>query len=111
MHQIKIDKSFLTSMDRNENDAAIVRSTIDLARNLGLKVTAEGVETLATWDQLSLLGCDMIQGFYVSRAMAPDQLTPWLKGRARSNGSGVGTWSPGFAGLPVSPPTPRVPTV
>ena len=56
--ELKIDKSFVMDLEDRENDAVIVRSTIDLAHNLGLKVTAEGVETQAIWDILCILGCD-----------------------------------------------------
>ena len=60
--ELKIDKSFVQGMDENENDAVIVRSTIDLGRNLGLRVVAEGVETAAAWRRLVALGCDVAQG-------------------------------------------------
>ncbi|MEW6131649.1 MAG: EAL domain-containing protein [Pseudomonadota bacterium] len=77
--EIKIDKSFVTDMEENENDAVIVRSTIDLAHNLGLRVVAEGVENEDAWITLSVLGCDLSQGFYMSKPLAPDDLLSWLK--------------------------------
>src|SRR2546421_2386062 len=77
--EIKIDKSFVLEMTSNENDAVIVRSTIDLAHNLGLQVVAEGVETAATWSRLSELGCDRAQGFLLSRPVPPGELTAWLR--------------------------------
>ena len=64
---IKIDKSFVMDMAIDPSDAAIVRSTVDLAHNLGLRVVAEGVESRETWTRLAELGCDFAQGFYVSR--------------------------------------------
>ncbi|MEA2434372.1 MAG: hypothetical protein QOG54_1829 [Actinomycetota bacterium] len=76
--ELKIDKSFVMNMDVDESDAVIVRSTIDLGRNLGLRVVAEGVETAAVWRQLELLGCDYAQGFYKSRPMPADQIPRWL---------------------------------
>ncbi|MHB1052631.1 MAG: putative bifunctional diguanylate cyclase/phosphodiesterase [Thiobacillus sp.] len=76
--ELKIDKSFVTDMEENENDAVIVRSTIDLAHNLGLKVTAEGVETRGAWDTLSLLGCDQSQGYFMGRPMSVKKLEAWL---------------------------------
>jgi diguanylate cyclase (GGDEF)-like protein len=76
--EIKIDKSFVMNMSGDENDAAIVRSTIDLGRNLGLEVVAEGVETEEVWDRLSDLGCDVAQGYYLSRPKPPDELTAWM---------------------------------
>jgi diguanylate cyclase (GGDEF)-like protein len=75
---IKIDKSFVINMAGNQNDAVIVRSTIDLAHNLGLKVIAEGVENKDLWDRLSALGCDEAQGYYMARPMPAEDLTRWL---------------------------------
>jgi diguanylate cyclase (GGDEF)-like protein len=77
--ELKIDKSFVMNINNNENDAVIVRSTIDLAKNLGLKVVAEGVENADTWDILAILGCDFAQGFYMSKPLPPDQLDKWLQ--------------------------------
>jgi diguanylate cyclase (GGDEF)-like protein len=65
--QMKIDRSFVMQMAEDRNDAAIVRSTVELGRNLGLKVVAEGVETAAAWAHLKALGCDFAQGYYLSR--------------------------------------------
>jgi diguanylate cyclase (GGDEF)-like protein len=65
--ELKIDKSFVMDMDTNANNAAIVRSTIGLARNLGLEVTAEGVETRETRELLETLGCDFVQGYLLGR--------------------------------------------
>jgi diguanylate cyclase (GGDEF)-like protein len=80
--EIKIDKSFVLHMGDNEVCAAIVRSTVDLARNLGLRSVAEGVEDEETWLALRSLGCDEAQGFYVSRPQSADELTAWLTERA-----------------------------
>jgi diguanylate cyclase (GGDEF)-like protein len=77
--ELKIDKSFVMDMEENENDAVIVRSTIDLAHNLGLKVTAEGVETQDAWDLLVILGCDRSQGYFMGRPMPVEKLREWLK--------------------------------
>ncbi|OZA43140.1 MAG: hypothetical protein B7X81_11685 [Hydrogenophilales bacterium 17-61-76] len=77
--ELKIDKSFVIDLEKRENDAVIVRSTIDLAHNLGLKVTAEGVETQAIWDTLSILGCDFSQGYLMGRAMPAEKLAIWLQ--------------------------------
>jgi EAL domain-containing protein (putative c-di-GMP-specific phosphodiesterase class I) len=65
--EIKIDKSFVMDMETNSNNAAIVRSTIGLGRNLSLDVTAEGVETSATLQSLVDLGCDYVQGYHLGR--------------------------------------------
>ncbi|MBW8305436.1 MAG: EAL domain-containing protein [Thiobacillus sp.] len=86
--ELKIDKSFVTDMEENDNGAVIVRSTIDLAHNLGLKVTAEGVETKAAWDIvetkaawdiLEMLGCDCSQGYFMGRPMPVEKLEAWLQ--------------------------------
>lgn len=77
--ELKIDKSFVMNMDGNENDAVIVRSTIDLAKNLGLKVVAEGVENVDTWHLLNILDCDYAQGFYMSKPLPADKLEKYLQ--------------------------------
>jgi diguanylate cyclase (GGDEF)-like protein len=76
---IKVDKSFVIHMTENEGDAKIVRSTIDLAHNLGLEVVAEGVETQDVLDRLTEMGCDAAQGYYMSKPLSADELTRWLK--------------------------------
>jgi len=76
--ELKIDQSFVFGMVTNENDAIIVRSTIDLAHNLGLKVVAEGVEDLETLQMLANLGCDTGQGFFFARPMPPEDFSRWL---------------------------------
>jgi diguanylate cyclase (GGDEF)-like protein len=78
---LKIDKSFVLNMATNEHDAVIVRSTIDLGHNLGLRVVAEGVESREIWDRLATLGCDTAQGFYLSRPIPAAALDEWLAGR------------------------------
>jgi diguanylate cyclase (GGDEF)-like protein/PAS domain S-box-containing protein len=75
---VKIDKSFVKNMADDDNDAVIVRSTIELAHNLGLQVVAEGVETSYLWDRLVGLGCDAAQGYYISPPMAADALSTWF---------------------------------
>ncbi|MDP1644030.1 MAG: EAL domain-containing protein [Thiobacillus sp.] len=82
--ELKIDKSFVMDMEENENDAVIVRSTIDLAHNLGLKVTAEGVETQDAWNILEILGCDCSQGYFMGRPMPVEKLEAWLRESAWS---------------------------
>jgi predicted signal transduction protein with EAL and GGDEF domain len=71
--EIKIDRSFVMRMDTDRGDAVMVRSIIDLARSLGLRVTAEGVETEETRCALRALGCDFAQGFHVGRPVGPEQ--------------------------------------
>jgi EAL domain-containing protein (putative c-di-GMP-specific phosphodiesterase class I) len=69
-------------MDSDPGNATIVRSTIELAHNLGLEVVAEGVETLATWNTLKELGCDIGQGFYFSKPLPPEKLPKWVNNQA-----------------------------
>jgi diguanylate cyclase (GGDEF)-like protein len=71
--EIKIDRSFVANMENNPSDAAIVRSTIDLARNLGLVVTAEGVESAEVAAQLAEMGCQMAQGYALCRPLPADR--------------------------------------
>jgi EAL domain-containing protein (putative c-di-GMP-specific phosphodiesterase class I) len=77
--EIKIDRSFVAGMMVDDNDDVIVRSTIELARSLGLRVVAEGVEDHATWARLSALGCDLAQGFYLSPPVAAAELPALLR--------------------------------
>lgn len=67
--EIKIDKSFVLDMIEDAGNAVIAQSTIDLGKNLGLTVVAEGVASRAIYDQLALLGCDVVQGFHIARPM------------------------------------------
>lgn len=75
---IKVDKSFVIGMMRDEGNAAIVRATINLGHHLGLKVVAEGVEDKETLDCLIALGCDAAQGYYMCRPLPVPELTRWL---------------------------------
>jgi len=76
--KIKIDKSFVMEMSTNKSDAVIVRSTIDLGHNLGLKVIAEGVEDAESWARLKELGCDAAQGYFMSRPLSAEKFSEWL---------------------------------
>ena len=67
--ELKIDKSFIIDMTRSRDDEVIVRSTIEMAHNLGLSVVAEGIETEATYNKLVELGCDVAQGFLISKPL------------------------------------------
>lgn len=81
VHTLKVDKSFVTEMDADEENASIVRATIDLAHNLGLTVTAEGVESHAVYERLRGMGCDYYQGYYTGRPMPLKEVLPWLDSR------------------------------
>jgi EAL domain-containing protein (putative c-di-GMP-specific phosphodiesterase class I) len=87
--ELKIDRSLAAQVDRNPRDALIVRSTIELAHGLGLKVTAEGVETEACLAALSEMGCDLVQGYVIARPMPLGELMTHLVevGGGRQQGS------------------------
>ncbi|MBI1423192.1 MAG: EAL domain-containing protein [Gammaproteobacteria bacterium] len=79
VQEIKIDKSFVMDMATDTDDEAIVHSIVDMAHTLGLIVTAEGVESETTVEQLVNLGCDMIQGYHISRPLPPERVTHMLR--------------------------------
>jgi len=79
VQELKIDRSFVKDMLISPDDAVIVHSTIDLAHNLGLSVTAEGVEDAATAQRLKELGCDYAQGYHFSRPIPAADMTALLK--------------------------------
>ena len=81
IEEIKIDRSFVMQMHVDANDFMIVRATVDLGKNLGLRVVAEGVEDLATFDRLAEFGCDEAQGYYISRPVSAIEFTRWLSVR------------------------------
>ncbi|WP_306476145.1 EAL domain-containing protein [Methyloversatilis sp.] len=76
---MKIDRSFVMNLVENPNDEIIVRSTIELAHNMGLKVTAEGVETEAVLERLRELGCDLAQGYLISKPIPVEALEKWFR--------------------------------
>ena len=79
VNELKIDRSFVMGMVSDASDAVIVRSTIDLAHNMGLSVVAEGVEDEATLRRLRELGCDIVQGYHLSRPLPADDIAKWLR--------------------------------
>lgn len=74
VNEIKIDRSFVMEMDKDENDKIIVKTIIDLAHNLGLTVVAEGVETKTSLELLKTLGCNIVQGFYIGKPVSSDDM-------------------------------------
>jgi len=78
-HELKIDKSLITDVTASQRDALIVRSTIDLAHSLALKVTAEGVETANTFQLLAAMGCDSIQGYLIAKPQPLSELLVFLR--------------------------------
>jgi EAL domain-containing protein (putative c-di-GMP-specific phosphodiesterase class I) len=88
VHEVKIDRSFVINLAERTEDVAIVRAIVDLGRNLGLEVIAEGVEDQGTWDLLASMGCDLVQGWHLGRAMPTGELVPWLRAREAALSTG-----------------------
>ncbi|HEY8739113.1 MAG TPA: EAL domain-containing protein [Candidatus Dormibacteraeota bacterium] len=82
MEELKIDRSFVSGMDLNPDDAAIVRPTIDLGHNLGLRVVAEGVENEAVLEMLVTYGCDLAQGHYICPPKDAAEFVKWFNSYA-----------------------------
>jgi len=85
VEELKIDQSFVKCMETDEDDAKIVRSTIELAHNLGLSVVAEGVENEAVWNMLRDLKCDQAQGYHMGKPMPADTFSSWCVGWVAKN--------------------------
>jgi diguanylate cyclase (GGDEF)-like protein len=81
VHELKVDRSFVSGMNQNRGNQTIVRSTIDLGKRLGLRVIAEGVETVAELRALAAMGCDEIQGYYLAKPMPPAEVVGWIEMR------------------------------
>jgi diguanylate cyclase (GGDEF)-like protein len=84
IEEIKIDRSFVSHMMERVEDFTIVRATVELGRNLGLRVVAEGVQDRDTFDRLGDFGCDEAQGFYIARPLEPEDFWRWLSHREMS---------------------------
>jgi EAL domain-containing protein (putative c-di-GMP-specific phosphodiesterase class I) len=83
VHELKIDRTFISDLLTNEKDQAITETVITLAHRLGLTVVAEGIETEQVWRRLQALNCDLGQGYHLGRPMPADALTSWLDSRLR----------------------------
>jgi EAL domain-containing protein (putative c-di-GMP-specific phosphodiesterase class I) len=81
VHALKIDRSFISDLSDEPGSDAIVRSIIELARNLRLETVAEGVEDELACERLVALGCDLAQGFALARPMPADDIRSWLRAR------------------------------
>jgi EAL domain-containing protein (putative c-di-GMP-specific phosphodiesterase class I) len=90
MHELKIDRSFVGGLLQSKDNQTIVRSTIELGHNLGLKVTAEGIEDAEALAMLARMGCDTGQGFYIAKPLAAADFDAW--------------WARRHGDLPVQPP-------
>jgi diguanylate cyclase (GGDEF)-like protein len=99
--ELKIDRSFVMNLPTDEGDAVIVRSTIELGHNLGLRVVAEGVEDDATLTMLRGWGCDIVQGYGISRPISAEATTAWLDTRQGQLALDGALWRADDARLPV----------
>jgi EAL domain-containing protein (putative c-di-GMP-specific phosphodiesterase class I) len=79
VNELKIDKSFVMQMEHDDDDRTIVKSTIDLAHNMGLRVVAEGVENAAVMNMLADMGCDQVQGNFINKPVPADHFVRWLQ--------------------------------
>ncbi len=102
--ELKIDKSFVMTMDRDPADRAIVSSTAALGKALGLRVVAEGVESASSAALLTEMGCDLAQGFHYSPPVPAEQLPPLVRGQV-----GVATLAPAPAATPAAPQARALP--
>jgi EAL domain-containing protein (putative c-di-GMP-specific phosphodiesterase class I) len=101
VQEIKIDRSFITGFLGDRRREALVAAIIGLAESLNLRVVAEGIEDGATLDQLRIMGCGAIQGYFLSRPAGPEQLTPLLTARGSAIAAGSTPAAP--AGMVISP--------
>ncbi len=90
VNELKIDRVFVTDVDSTPKNAAIVRSTILLCRELGLSVVAEGAENSNELDWLKDNGCDVVQGYVIAKPMALDDFVAWVDNFDQNNSSQKG---------------------
>jgi EAL domain-containing protein (putative c-di-GMP-specific phosphodiesterase class I) len=76
--EFKIDRAFVHGASRDTSARAILESSVVLAKKLNMSVVAEGVEDQEDWDLVSEVGCDLVQGYFISRPLPFKQLLPWL---------------------------------
>jgi diguanylate cyclase (GGDEF)-like protein len=112
VQEVKVDKSFVSTMMTQPEDATIVRSIVDLAANLGLTVVAEGVENDETWDELADMGCDLVQGYGLAMPMPMADFPAWLAAHRIRMSPIPRAREAGVAGVPGGPgvPAPGGPT-
>jgi EAL domain-containing protein (putative c-di-GMP-specific phosphodiesterase class I) len=91
---LTLDRAFVGTMTDRPRNSSIVTSTLQLAHALGLVLVAEGAEDQPTCDALTRMGCDVLQGYHLSRPLPPEQLLPWLQARAAAVPAPRGTARP-----------------
>ena len=107
--ELKIDRAFVMNMLDDADDFTIVRSTVELAHNLGLRVVAEGVETAAAMDALRAVGCDLAQGYHASRPIPADAFQRWLLQAKWGLATPLVPAAPASRQRPAAPAGPHVP--
>jgi EAL domain-containing protein (putative c-di-GMP-specific phosphodiesterase class I) len=100
--EIKVDRSFVSRVAVDHEDATVVRALVGLAHGLGLAVVAEGIETSVTWDAIADLGCDTAQGWHIARPMPVEAATAWLTERGSGSGAHAAATAPA-GGIALSP--------
>ncbi|WP_330274501.1 bifunctional diguanylate cyclase/phosphodiesterase [Lentzea sp. NBC_00516] len=85
VHEMKLDRSFVTHMCTDAGDSAIVHALVALAQNFGLQAVAEGVEDQDTWTALAKAGCDVVQGYFLSEPLPAEEIVAWLGDRAAAH--------------------------
>jgi diguanylate cyclase (GGDEF)-like protein len=103
--ELKLDKSFVIPMLEDAGAHAIVQSTVELAHALGLRMVAEGVESEAHLRELARLGCDVAQGYHISRPVPAEQLGAWLRSSERALVARDGSAGQASAARPATPPS------
>ncbi|WP_203781702.1 putative bifunctional diguanylate cyclase/phosphodiesterase [Paractinoplanes rishiriensis] len=91
VHEVKLDRTFVTRMGSDDTDGTIVRALLELGHGFHLQVVAEGIEDLDTWTTLDSLGCDVIQGFYLGKPMPAADFAPWLARHRTAAGATLAT--------------------
>jgi len=81
VHELKIDRSFVTGMTTNRGSQSVVRSTVDIAKRLGVRTIAEGVETVAELRALAEIGCHEVQGYFVAQPLRAEEVVSWIEMR------------------------------
>jgi EAL domain-containing protein (putative c-di-GMP-specific phosphodiesterase class I) len=76
--ELKVDRGFVSGARHNQIIRPILQGSIGIAKQMGMSVVAEGVETEDDWRLLRTLDCDLAQGWFIGRAMAPDQVPSWM---------------------------------
>jgi EAL domain-containing protein (putative c-di-GMP-specific phosphodiesterase class I) len=102
VQELKIDQSFVSRMLSDPQDEVIVRSTVDLGHNLGLRVVAEGVEDRACLDRLTEIGCDVAQGYAISQPLSLEELPRWVLSVRAHSGARLDWVAAKAGGIPIS---------